>query len=100
MSGNQSLERGLAVLDLQQWPGPIVRFVRGEISADELTAATADPDPDTARKQDCEASFYSGALARITGDAAAAKASLSHALNVCSADNIEYHAAEAELAGQ
>jgi tetratricopeptide (TPR) repeat protein len=95
-----ALESGLAVLDLQQWPGPVLRFVRGEISPEELTAAAADADPETARKQDCEASFYSGALARITGDAPTAKARFEHARSVCSPDNIEYHAAEAELAAE
>ncbi len=60
-----------------------------------LASQAADPDPGTAKKQDCEASFYSGALARVTGDAAAAKAGLEHAHDVCSPENIEYHAAQA-----
>ncbi len=92
------LETGLAALDPYQWPGPVVRFIRGEISAEDLASQAADPDPTTAKKQDCEASFYSGALARITGDAASAKASLEHARDVCSPENIEYHAAQAQLA--
>ena len=93
-----ALDSGMAALDLSQWPGPVVRFLRGEISADDLIAAAADPDPKTARKQDCETSFYSGALAQIAGDPAAAKIRYEHAVSVCSPDNIEYHAAEAELA--
>jgi len=75
-----------------------VRFVRGEISSTDLAAAAADSDPETGKKQDCEVSFYSAALARIVGDAAAAKAGLEHAISVCSPDNIEYHAAAAALA--
>jgi len=90
-----TLDSGLAALNLEQWPGPLVRFVRGEISADGLTAAASDPDPKTAAKQDCEVSFYSAALARISGDQAAAKTGLEHALGVCSPENIEYHAAAA-----
>jgi lipoprotein NlpI len=94
------LETGVAGLDPYQWPGPAVRFVRGEISADDLVGQAIDPDPATAQKQDCEASFYSGALARITGDAAAAKTRLEHARSVCSPDNIEYHAVEVMLSAQ
>jgi lipoprotein NlpI len=90
-----TLDSGLASLDLQQWPGPLVRFVRGEISADDLSTAASDPDPKTAGKQDCEVSFYAAALARIAGDAAAAKTGFEHALRVCSPENIEYHAAAA-----
>jgi lipoprotein NlpI len=90
-----ALDSGLAVLNLEQWPGPLVRFVRGEISVDDLTAAADDPDPDTARKQECEVGFYSAALAQIAGDQGAAKSGLEHALRLCSPDNIEYHAASA-----
>jgi len=90
-------DTGLAALDLQQWPGPVIRFLRGEISADDLAAAAADPDPDIAGKQDCEASFYRGAVA---GDAAEAKLQYQHAVAVCSPDNLEYHAAQAALGAQ
>jgi lipoprotein NlpI len=89
-----ALDAGLAALDLEQWPGPLVRLVRGEISSGELAAA-ADPDPKTAAKQDCEVSFYSAAVAGIAGDRAAAKAGFEHALRVCSPENIEFHAAGA-----
>lgn len=94
------LESGLAALDLQQWPGPILRFLQGEISIDDLSTAVADVDPESAKKQDCEASFYSGALARIAGDDTTAKDRFEHARDTCSPDNIEYHAAEAELAAE
>jgi lipoprotein NlpI len=90
-----ALESGLAALNPEQWPGPLVRFVRGEISAEDLAAAARDADPKIAGKQDCEVSFYSAAVARIAGDPAAAKAGLAHALAVCSPENIEYHAAAA-----
>ncbi|GAB2178681.1 tetratricopeptide repeat protein [Dongia sp. agr-C8] len=90
-----ALDYGLAALDLQQWPGPLLRFVRGEISATELSAAAADPDPQTARRQNCEVTFYSAALARISGNPAAARAGLEQARDLCSADNIEFHAAQA-----
>ncbi len=93
-----ALESGLAGLDLQQWPGPVVRFVRGEIPAAELSAAAADPDPQTAGKQACEATFYAAVLARISGDPAAARAGLEQAHDLCSPDNIEFHAAQALLA--
>jgi lipoprotein NlpI len=90
-----ALESGLAALDLQQWPGPVVQFVRGEIAAADLSAAAADPDPQTAGKQGCEVIFYTAELARIAGDQAAAKAGLDQALASCSPDNIEFHAAQA-----
>jgi lipoprotein NlpI len=82
-----ALESGLAALDLQQWPGPLVRLVRGEISADDLRAAAKDPDPQTAGKQGCEVTFYSAVLARIAGDPAA-REGLAQARSLCSLDNI------------
>jgi lipoprotein NlpI len=94
------LESGAAALDPYQWPAPVVRYLRGQISAEDLAGLAADPDPETAKKQDCEASFYSGALARISGDEASAKSRLEHARGVCSPDNLEFHAAQAELAAR
>jgi len=95
-----ALESGLAALNLAQWPGPLVRFVRGEISADDLKTAASDPDPQVAGKQDCEVSFYSAAVARIVGDQAAAKTGLEHARSACSPENIEFHATQALLGGE
>jgi lipoprotein NlpI len=92
------LESALATLDSYQWPGPAVRFVRGEISAEELAGQAVDADPETAKKQECEVGFYTGMLARIVDDEASAKRELEHALSVCSPENIEYHAARAALA--
>jgi lipoprotein NlpI len=88
-----ALDAGLAALDLTPWPGPVIRYIRGEISAQDLSGAAAG-DP----KQECEASFYSGAVARIAGDKAAAKTAFEHAQSVCSPENLEYHAAEAAAA--
>jgi lipoprotein NlpI len=94
------LDAGLAALDLQQWPGPLVRFVRGELSSDDLAAAATDPDPKAAEKQDCEVRFYSAAVALIAGDQGAARSGLEQALSTCSPDNIEYHAAQALRAAE
>lgn len=96
--GGEALASGLAALDLERWPGPAIRFVRGEISLNELAAAAASPDAEIAKKQDCEASFYTGAVARMDNDPNTAKARFEQASRVCSPDNLEYHAAAAELA--
>jgi lipoprotein NlpI len=97
-AGGDALESGLAALDLQQWPGPVIRFIRGEISSEDLAASASNPDPEIAQKQDCELSFYQGVVAGIAGDHASAKTRFEHARSVCSPENLESHAAEAELA--
>ena len=94
----QDLADGAAVLDPAAWPAPVLAFVQGKMTEQDLASAAADPDPATAVRQDCEAAFYSGEAARIVGDAAAARTRLQHARDVCSPDNLEYRAAVAELA--
>jgi len=93
------LAAGEAALDPAQWPAPILRFLQGEIGATDLATAATDPtlDPQDATQRDCEASFYYGESARLSGDTAEAKRNLTHARDTCTGGTLEYNAAAFEL---
>jgi len=85
------LAAGAAALDLTQWPGPILKFLNGEISATDLTMEAGDPLVNP--QQVCEAAFYSGISEMIGGKAEAAKAGLTQAKSTCADGSIESIAA-------
>lgn len=69
---DQELQRFAAEFDAKQWPGPVVDFFLGRITADELRAAAAKGDSEYLAQQACEADFYIGEyeLSRNNGKAA------------------------------
>ncbi|MES1150542.1 MAG: tetratricopeptide repeat protein, partial [Dongia sp.] len=89
------LATGAAALALAQWPGPILRFLNGEISAADLTSAAGDPLANP--EQACEAAFYSGIFATIGGKAEEAKTDLTQAKAACADGSVESAAASIAL---
>lgn len=85
------LSKGAAALDLTQWPGPVLHFLNGDISAADLTAAAGDPAANP--NQACEAAFYSGVAAMIAGKKDEAKADMTQARALCGDASIESAAA-------
>jgi lipoprotein NlpI len=85
------LKTGTAALDLAQWPGPILRFLDGEITAPDLASAAGDPDANPG--QACEAAFYPGVAALIAGKSDDAKTGLTRAKATCADASVEYAAA-------
>lgn len=75
------LQTGAAALDLGRWPGPILRFLEGGVSRDELAAA----DPSGG----CESAFYPGVAALVAGRSEAAKADLTQAKTACADSSLE-----------
>ena len=53
--------------DLRSWPGPVVRFLLGEVDAAWLVDEAKHGDPATSMKRLCEAFFYAGEVARREG---------------------------------
>jgi lipoprotein NlpI len=70
-------------LDLEKWPGPVVRLYLGQISRDAVQAAAGDPDPKIAKRQSCEAAFYIAELDLVSGQAEAAKPGFHHVIDIC-----------------
>jgi tetratricopeptide (TPR) repeat protein len=95
--GAEELDVQAKALDLAQWPGPIIRYYQGLISAEALLKAAADPDPKTANGRDCEAVFYIGETDLIAGRAVEAKTRFQHALDICPSEFVVTGAARAEL---
>jgi lipoprotein NlpI len=86
---DERLAAGTTATDAEQWPGPILRFLKGEISAGDLALAAGDP----SSAQGCEAAFYPGLAAMIDGHLDEAKTDLVDAQTFCSDASIESAAA-------
>jgi lipoprotein NlpI len=95
--GAEELEVQAQALDLAQWPGPIIRFYQGAISAEALLKASWDPDPRMANGHDCEATYFIGEIALIAGRAVEAKTRFQHALDICPVGLVVTGVVKAEL---
>ena len=95
--GQAELAERSGKLDLKAWPGPVIQFYLGKSSADELRAAANSDDAKTQHDQQCEASFYLGEHALLTGDKTEARRLLGEASDNCDRNFVEYGGAKAEL---
>jgi len=91
------LDRRAEKLDLKSWPGPVVDFYRGRIGANDVMAAAGRGDAKAQRDQRCEAGFYLGEQALLSGDKDEARRLLGQAVGNCDRRFIEYAGAKAEL---
>jgi lipoprotein NlpI len=92
------LSRAMANLNLDRWPGPIIRLYRGQADPEDVrVAAMAAADEKTRRKQSCQATFYIGEYQSLRGNTNAAIPIFEDAAVHCSHDLPEYDGATAEL---
>lgn len=63
------------------WPAPVIRYVLGEISAQDMLASTDVPNAALKKQRTAEANFYLGELAAIGGNEAAATAYFNAAID-------------------
>ncbi|MGJ5076366.1 tetratricopeptide repeat protein [Bradyrhizobium oligotrophicum] len=84
-------------LDIAAWPGPIVKFLLGQITQQALFASTKDPDLQKTRKQQCEANFFVGHFELQRGSRDEAKRFLQVAARDCPRQFLEAAAATADL---
>jgi len=82
-NGEDALRVHAQGLDLEKWPGPIVRLYLGQISQDAVQAAAHDPDPEINTRQSCEAAFYLAELDLVSGQEDAAKPGFQHVIDSC-----------------
>ena len=52
------MQRNLDDIELSEWPGPLFKFFRGDISSEDVFRTAADDDPERAKAKLCEANFY------------------------------------------
>jgi tetratricopeptide (TPR) repeat protein len=70
-------------VDLTEWPGPVVRLYMGEISPEDLEAATGKLDAERRKLGECEAKFYLGELRLFGGKRDEAKGLLEGVAREC-----------------
>jgi lipoprotein NlpI len=91
------LGEAVSLLDMEEWPAPIVRFYLGQAQSDEVFAAAKDQDPKVQQNQLCEAHLFIGEHALLEGDKAGAKRQFELARDTCDKNYTEYGIALAEL---
>jgi lipoprotein NlpI len=93
------LPQAVVQLDMSEWPSPVIRLFRGEVTPEAVLAAADNPDPETKIGQVCEANFYSGELALSKGLQDDAARLFRLAADGCPKGFIELDAANFELKG-
>jgi len=83
-------------IDLAKWPGPVLRYLRGDIDAAGLRANAANSNSIIDQNQRCEASFYIGETLRLT-EASVAAANFRAAREICPKSYYEWIGANVEL---
>jgi tetratricopeptide (TPR) repeat protein len=87
----------VADVDLNEWPGPLLAFYLGNMTAEQLIKATAVGTEIRQRRQLCGALFHLGEGALMDHRLQEAELLLRKARDVCPVDDSEYYAAAIEL---
>lgn len=95
--GQAELARRAGLLDLNAWPGPVVKFYLGRLKPDAVIAAANHHDVETSRGQGCEAQFYIGLYHSLHGNRVAAIPMLKTAAAACPTSFVEHVMAPVEL---
>lgn len=88
-------------IDMEAWPGPVVKLYLGDIGFDTVldAAAAADSDPVKQAERRCEAEFYYGELQIMRHAGTEARSHLLAASTTCPKTFDEWAAVQAELSG-
>jgi tetratricopeptide (TPR) repeat protein len=84
-------------VDLSKWPGPIVRFYLGDLSAEQVRAEARTTDVKAQIVHECDMSFYFGEAKLLRGTREEAKKLLGDALAHCPKGWAEHDGALADL---
>jgi predicted aspartyl protease/tetratricopeptide (TPR) repeat protein len=98
LDGNAVLEEGLARLKDGEWPAPILKYLLGRLTREDLMIAMANSDEKKRKSQECEGRFFMAARLIADGQSSAARPLLEKARDECPRNYIEYEAALVELA--
>lgn len=89
-------EEKVSDLDTDDWPAPLLDYVRGKAKADDVYRKAAEADGDAAANRKCEADFYIGEWNLANKDAGA-KTLLQQAESECPHNFVEYLAAREDI---
>ena len=96
-SRDPNVDQALQSVGADSWPGPILRFLQGTISEQDLLRAAKKPDNENALERICEAHFYMGEYHAAKGDTQKARAEFEEVLKTNVKDFVEYKFARSEL---
>ncbi len=82
---------------LSRWPGPVVKFMLGKATRDEVAAAAQEGDAQKLAERVCDVDFYLAEVDLAHNDVAAAKPKLQRAAEKCPFASFERMGASAEL---
>jgi tetratricopeptide (TPR) repeat protein len=92
------LSQVAASADLSKWPGPLLKFDLGQMTADEAMVAATSRGTDREKKwQTCDVDYFTGEEALLHHQQMTALARLESARNSCPKGNLFYSAALLEL---
>jgi lipoprotein NlpI len=94
--GGTELDAYIGDADLSKWPGPLLGYLQGSVSEEDVLKAAA-ADPDTATAHLCDAKFFLGEMDLLVGEIDEARKSFNDAVSSCPKTQIEYFGAKAEL---
>jgi lipoprotein NlpI len=92
-----SLSNNANKLALSDWPGPLLKFLGGEATRDEVRKTAGESDPSKRAERLCDADFYVAEADLAKGDTGEAKSGFMHAVESCSPAAFERMGAAAEL---
>jgi tetratricopeptide (TPR) repeat protein len=96
--GAQQLSQVAASADLSKWPGPLLKFDLGQMTADEAMVAATSHGTDREKKwQSCEVDYFTGEEALLHHQQRTATVRLESARDSCPTGNLFYSAALMEL---
>lgn len=95
--GRKVLAARAKAIDLEKWPGVVVRFYLGQVKAKQVLAAAQSEDAQKQKEQLCEARFYLGEDALLRGERATATKYFRQTLDEGVPSFVEVHAARNEL---
>ena len=91
------LSQAISMIDMSQWPAPIIRMFLGQTTPTAVLGAADDPDAIKKKGQVCEANFFSGELTLRRGQKEDAVRLFRLAADGCPKDFTEWSAAKLEL---
>jgi lipoprotein NlpI len=92
-----SLKANASTLKLDQWPGPLIRYLMGDEKREALLPAAQMGDPKRLAERVCDVDFYVAEFDLTHGDAGSAKPLLMRAADKCPFASFERMGATAEL---
>lgn len=91
------LEQNQAEPDLSAWPVPVIRFLLGALSINDLVSASQEKNVNKHRHQSCAAFFFAAEREWLEGRAEQAAVFFARAIEVGAINCAEFVAAQSEL---